>query len=95
LPIDDVDQTTSFIPYARLAVIKDWEKHHAELGVFALSANNVFLNTGPAPDLSSRVIDTAFDGTYQFIFDPAKVTSDMVSAHATYIHETSSGGHQG
>jgi len=30
----------------------------------------------------------AFDATYQFITDPTKVTSDRLSAHATYIHET-------
>src|SRR6202040_1228124 len=32
--------------------------------------------------------DTAFDATYQFITDPTKVTSDRLSAHATFIHET-------
>lgn len=89
VPLEDGAQTTSFIPYGRLAIIKDWEKHHAELGIYALSADNVFLNVGPAPGLGSRVIDTALDGTYQFILDPAKVTSDMLSAHATYIHESS------
>jgi hypothetical protein len=29
----------------------------------------------------------AIDGNYQFILNPATVTSDMVSAHATLIHE--------
>ncbi len=70
-------------------MIKDWDKHHAELGAYALSADNVFLNVGPTAGPSSRVIDTALDATYQFIFDLAKVTSDMISAHATYIHENS------
>jgi hypothetical protein len=30
------------------------------------------------------------DATYQYIFDPAKVTSDMISAHGTIIHEDNS-----
>ena len=38
--------------------------------------------------LRSRITDLALDATYQFITDPAKVTSDRLSAHATYIHET-------
>jgi hypothetical protein len=37
---DDGDQTTSFIPYARVAMIKDWgdKKNHAEIGAYGLSA---------------------------------------------------------
>jgi hypothetical protein len=30
----------------------------------------------------------AGDATYQFISDPSKVTSNRLSAHPTYIHET-------
>jgi hypothetical protein len=37
--------------------------------------------------LGNRVLDTAVDATYQYIVNPAKVTSDMLSSHATYIHE--------
>jgi hypothetical protein len=86
---DDGDQTTSFVPYARAALFKDWgdKKHHAEIGVYGLSANVV-----PGADqtlgFSVRKTDLALDATYQFISDPSKVTSDRLSAHATYIHET-------
>jgi len=38
----------------------------------------------------TRVTDTALDATYQFILDPAKVTSHILSAHGTYIHEDGS-----
>jgi len=89
VPIDASDQSNAFIPYARLALIKDWEKQHVEVGAYALTGS-VVPGGNQTFGLSTRVIDTALDGTYQFIFDPAKVTSDMVSAHATYIHEDSS-----
>jgi len=86
-PVDDSDRTTTFMPYARLAVIRDWEKHHVEFGAFALSAS-VVPGNDQTSGLSLRKTDVAFDATYQYITDPAKVTSDRLSAHATYIHET-------
>jgi hypothetical protein len=86
---DDGDQTTALLPYARFALIKDWERHHAEIGGYALSAN-VRSGGDQTFGLPIRKVDTALDATYQFISDPAKVTSDRLSAHATYIHETTS-----
>ena len=87
VPIDDSDRTTTFMPYTRFALLRDWEKHHVEVGAFAMSASVV-----PGGDqtmgLGARKTDVAFDATYQFITDPTKVTSDRLSAHATYIHET-------
>jgi len=85
--IDDSDRTTTFMPYARLAVIRDWEKHHVEVGALALSGSVV-----PGGDqtlgLGLRKTDMAIDANYQYITDPTKVTSDALSAHAIYIHET-------
>jgi hypothetical protein len=86
---DDGDQTTAFVPYARVALIKDLgsQGHHAEIGAYTMSANVV-----PGGDqtlgFAVRKTDVGFDATYQFISDPSKVTSDRLSAHATYIHET-------
>lgn len=89
VPIDDGNRTTSFIPYARVALIKDWERHHAQIGAYALFGSVV-----PGGDqtfgVRTRVSDVALDANYQFIFEPKRVASDMVSAHATYIHEDSS-----
>jgi hypothetical protein len=85
---EDGDQTTSFIPYLRVALMKDWgsKRHHAEIGAYAMSASVV-----PGGDqtlgFGVRKTDMAFDANYQFLSDPAKVTSDRLSAHATYIHE--------
>jgi hypothetical protein len=87
VPIDDIDRTTTFMPYARLALIQDWEKHHVEVGAFALSAS-VVPGGNQTLGLGARKTDAALDATYQYITDPTKVTSDRLSAHATYIHET-------
>ena len=88
VPVEDGNRTATFFPYARLALIKDWEKHHAEIGAYALTAS-IVPGGNQTLGVRTRVNDVALDATYQFIFDPAKVTSNMVSAHATYIHETS------
>jgi hypothetical protein len=86
---DDGSQTTAFVPYARVALMKDWNTagHHLEVGAYGLSANVI---PGDAQTLGYNVrkTDLALDATYQFITDPSKVTSDRLSAHATYIHET-------
>ena len=89
VPVDDGNLVLGFLPYARVAVIKDWEKHHAEIGAFALSAN-VIPGGNQTFGLPNRMTDVAVDATYQFILHPAKVTSDMLSAHAIYIHESDS-----
>ena len=87
VPIDGTDHTTTFMPYARLALIRDWQNHHAELGAFALSADTV-PGRNQTFGLSTHQDDVAADATYQYISDPTKVTSDRLSAHASYIHET-------
>jgi hypothetical protein len=83
---DDGNQTTNPVPYGRLALIKDWGSHHAEVGAYALTGT-VLPGGNQTFGFNNRVIDTAIDANYQFICDPAKVASDMLSAHATYIHE--------
>jgi hypothetical protein len=85
---DDGNQATNLVPYARLALIKDWGSHHAEVGAYALTGS-VLPGGNQTFGFGNRVTDTAIDANYQFIFDPAKVISDMLSAHATYIHEDS------
>jgi hypothetical protein len=79
-------QSTSIIPYGRLAVIRDWQQHHLEVGAYALTGN-VLPGGNQTFGLGTRVTDTALDATYQFIVDPGRVKSDMLSAHGTYIHE--------
>jgi hypothetical protein len=75
------------IPYGRLAVMRDWQGHHVELGAYGLAAD-IFPGGVKQFGLTDHLVDMALDANYQFIADPSKVTSDMLSAHATYIHET-------
>jgi len=84
-PVGGGDRTTAFLPYARVAFIRDWEKHHVEVGAFGLSANTVPGNNQTF-GVTTRETDVAFDATYQYITDPTKVDSNRLSAHATYIH---------
>jgi hypothetical protein len=82
-------QTNNVIPYGRLALLRDWERHHLEVGAYAMTGS-VLPGGNQTFGLGTRVTDTALDATYQFIVDPGKVTSDMLSAHGTYIHEDGS-----
>jgi hypothetical protein len=91
MPINGSDRTTAFLPYARLAVIRDWQSHHVEVGAFALSAD-VIPGRNQTFGVKTSKTDTALDATYQYITDPTRVTSDRLSAHATYIHETATMG---
>jgi hypothetical protein len=84
---DDGNQTTAFFPYARVALIRDWTNHHIEIGGYGMSANVVPPGGDQSFGLRNRITDLALDATYQFITNPARVTSDRLSAHATYIHE--------
>jgi hypothetical protein len=85
---DDGAMVNGAVPYGRLALIQDWDHAHVEVGAYGLSAKLV-----PGGDqtfgFSTRANDIALDSTYQYIFDATKVTSDMISAHATFIHEDS------
>jgi hypothetical protein len=59
-----------------------------QVGAYALSAD-VVPGGGQTMGVRVHATDTALDATYQFIVDPTKMTSDMISAHATFIHEDS------
>ena len=86
---DDGDQTTAFVPYARVALIKDWGTRSITRRLAPMRCPaNVVPGGDQTLGFNVRKTDMALDATYQFISDPAKVTSDRLSAHATYIHET-------
>jgi len=78
--------TTAYMPYARLALFKDFERHHFEVGAYGMTGT-VVPGGNQTFGFGTRVTDTALDANYQFIVDPNHVTSNMISAHATYIHE--------
>ena len=86
VPVAGSDLTRGVMPYGRLAVMQDWQNHHVEVGAYGLAAD-IFPGGVQQFGLADHFADVALDGTYQFIVDPSKVTSDMLSAHATFIHE--------
>ena len=86
-PCAGADLTRGVIPYGRLALMQDGQNHHVELGAYGLAAD-IFPGGVQQFGLADHFADVALDANYQFIVDPSKVTSDMLSAHATYIHET-------
>jgi hypothetical protein len=70
------------IPYWRVAVQKDLERHFLQIGTYRMNAGDsqrsgntgMFSGTGAGAD-------------YQFIVDPGGAVSDVLSAHATVIHQ--------
>jgi hypothetical protein len=87
IPISGADRTTAFLPYSRVALVRDGPNHHVELGALAMSAN-VIPGRNQTFGIDTRKTDFAVDGTYQYITNPARVASDRLSAHGIYIHET-------
>ena len=89
VPVTGTDKTSGVTPYWRLALQQNFGRHYVEFGTYGLSAA-VFPGGIETNGLTDRITDTALDANYQFIFNPKSVVSDMVSAHATFIHEDAS-----
>lgn len=85
VPVSNTDKTKGVIPYWRLALQQDLGRHYVQIGTYGISAD--VLPGGEETGAVDRFTDTALDANYQFTFDTHNVTSDMVSAHATFIHE--------
>ena len=86
VPVSGTDKTQGVIPYWRLAVQQDFGRHYLQFGTYGLNAS---VNPGGVqiPGHVDQFTDLALDSNYQFTFNPRNVTSDMISAHATLIHE--------
>ena len=86
-PVAGSDRTRGAIPYWRLALMWEWEKHLVHVGTFGL-AGNIIPGGNQTFGLVDRVTDVAFDASYQYISERKKSTSDMLSVNASYIRET-------
>ena len=86
VPVSGTDKTQGVIPYWRLAVQQEIGRHYMEFGTYGLNAN-VAPGGVEIPGHSDQFTDLALDANYQFRFNLRDVTSDMISAHATMIHE--------
>jgi hypothetical protein len=89
VPVYDTDRTRGVIPYWRLALQQEFGRSSVEFGTYGLHAS-IFPGALNIPGQVDVFTDTALDANYQFRVNPKDVTSDMISAHATYIHENAS-----
>jgi hypothetical protein len=86
LPVYDTDKPHGVIPYWRIALQQNFGRSYVELGTYGLHAS-IVPGGFDYPGQANVFTDSALDANYQFTFNPKNVTSDMVSAHATFIHE--------
>jgi hypothetical protein len=88
VPVSGTDTVVGPIPYWRLALQRgfDNDRQNIQIGTYGLHASVYPAGNGSAGRTDSFT-DIAFDTNYQWIADPKSVVSDMISAHATWIHE--------
>ena len=89
VPITGTDRVEGEVPYGRIALEQQLGRSDFELGGYGLHAA-IDPGGGFAGGRLDHYTDLAADANYQFIVNPRSVTSDMLSAHATYIHESGS-----
>ena len=87
VPVAGTDSVDGVAPYWRLALQQyfDDDRHFVELGAFGISASK--FPGGVKTVGTDHLVDTGFDVNYQWIADTKRVTSDVVSAHASFVHE--------
>ncbi len=88
-PYAGVNRLAGAIPYWRLALQHESGKHSFQIGTYGLRAS-LWPNGDQSAGRTDTFTDIAFDANWQWIADPKSVVSDMVSAHALYIHEATS-----
>jgi hypothetical protein len=89
VPVAGTDKTRGLIPYWRLALQHQFGRSYMQIGTYGLTSSVLPAGVdlfGP----TDRFADIAVDANYQFTFNPRDVTSDLISAHATFIHEDAS-----
>jgi hypothetical protein len=89
VPVTGAPGVDGFVPYWRVAVQKDLQRHFFQVGTYGLNAN-IFPGGNQSAGTADSYNDVAADATYQFIVNPKSVVSDMLSAHAVMIHEDQS-----
>jgi hypothetical protein len=77
------------VPYWRVAVQKDLERHFLQIGTYGINATALPLGT-QAVGTTDTFTDIGADANYQFIVDPGSAVSDSLAAQATLVHEARS-----
>ena len=86
VPVSGAPKIDGLVPYWRIALQHDFERHSFEAGAYGMHAN-IFPGGDTSAGRTDSYNDAALDANYQFIVNPKSVVSDMLSAHATLIHE--------
>lgn len=87
VPVSGAMRIEGVVPYWRLALQHDFDSGHSfELGTYGLHAD-IFPNGDKSAGATDSYTDIAFDANYQYSTNPDSTTADMLSAHATLIHE--------
>jgi hypothetical protein len=71
----------STIPYARLALTREWGAHNAMIGAFGMAAD-VYPDAADPTGPTNRFRDAGLDAQYQYILDPHTFTAAL-----SYIRE--------
>lgn len=87
VPVAGTDSVVDTAPYWRLALTHDWGKRvNWEIGTYGIAAD--VLPGGLSPSgRADRFTDVAADANWQFTLSPRRITSDILSFHATIIGE--------
>ena len=88
VPVAGTDTLEGPIPYWRLALQRafDNDRQNVQVGTYGLHAS-LYPGGDGSVGRTDRFTDLALDSNYQWIADTKSVVSDMLSAHATWIHE--------
>ncbi len=86
VPVSGAPKIDGLVPYWRVALQHDFDRHSFEAGGYGMHAN-IFPGGDTSAGRTDTYDDAALDANYQFIVNPKSVLSDMLSAHATLIHE--------
>ena len=86
VPVAGTDSVVDTLPYWRLALQHDFGRSNWEIGTYGIVAH---IPPGgiSAGNRADRFTDIAADANWQFTFVPRMVASDVISTHATIIHE--------
>lgn len=86
VPVSGAPKISGLVPYWRVALQHDFDRQSFELGGYGMHVD-IYPNGDTSVGRTDTYDDVAFDANYQFIINPRTVTSDMLSAHTTLIHE--------
>jgi hypothetical protein len=86
VPVAGTDSVSGTAPYWRLALQHDTRRISWEIGTYGIIADILPGGLSPGGRLD-HFTDIAADANWQFTVTPRLVASDVISAHATIIHE--------